>query len=552
MSGEEIISRMMEKGFLISPDALDKLKNLDDETFSKLENFFKDEKPMVINQDLLNFLISNKKEVEINWKEFENAKFLLEKGKDQRAYNVFLDLMEYDLSDEKKKILNEMLDDLKEPGEISQEDAQEENDGSSLVILKMFEETHRKKEVLDFVMHYQARYNFLKKILQNRVELQEAISIRRALNKSNRENISLIGLVTDKRTTKNGNIMITLEDISGEIKILINKNRKDIFDSAKDIVLDEVLGVTGVTGDKIVFVSNVVFPDLPPDKPLKKCEDEVYAVFTSDLHVGSNMFIEKDLLKFIDWINGKAGNSQQREIAQKVKYLFVVGDLVDGIGIYPGQEDELTITDINGQYDKVAEYLSMIRKDIKIIVCAGNHDAIRISEPQPVLNKQYSQSVWDLPNVTMVTNPSLVNIHSSKNFEGFDVLLYHGYCFDYYAENVESIRNSGTHISDRATLIMKYLLQKRHLAPTHGSTLFVPTREEDPLIIDKVPDFFVAGHIHKVNVDQYKHVTTICCSCWQSKTDFQEKVGHSPEPSRVPVVNLKTRETKVMKFSDES
>ena len=252
MSGEEIISRMMEKGFLISPDALDKLKNLDDETFSKLENFFKDEKPMVINQDLLNFLISNKKEVEINWKEFENAKFLLEKGKDQRAYNVFLDLMEYDLSDEKKKILNEMLDDLKEPGEISPEDAQEENDGSSLVILKMFEETHRKKEVLDFVMHYQARYNFLKKILQNRVELQEAISIRRALNKSNRENISLIGLVTDKRTTKNGNIMITLEDISGEIKILINKNRKDIFDSAKDIVLDEVLGVTGVTGDKAV------------------------------------------------------------------------------------------------------------------------------------------------------------------------------------------------------------------------------------------------------------------------------------------------------------
>jgi len=37
-------------------------------------------------------------------------------------------------------------------------------------------------------------------------------------------------------------------------------------------------------------------------------------------------------------------------------------------------------------------------------------------------------------------------------------------------------------------------------------------------------------------------------SCWQAKTSFQEKLGHEPEPARVPLVNLKTREIKILKF----
>ena len=71
---------------------------------------------------------------------------------------------------------------------------------------------------------------------------------------------------------------------------------------------------------------------------------------------------------------------------------------------------------------------------------------------------------------------------------------------------------------------------------------------DDSLMIKKIPDFFVTGHIHKANVGSYNNITTICCSCWQSKTSFQEKVGHNPEPSRVPIVNLKTREVKMLKF----
>lgn len=111
--------------------------------------------------------------------------------------------------------------------------------------------------------------------------------------------------------------------------------------------------------------------------------------------------------------------------------------------------------------------------------------------------------------------------------------------------NVDSIRNNGGY--DRGDLIMKFLLKKRHLAPTHTSTLYVP-QDSDDLVIKNVPDIFVTGHIHKSIAANYRNITLISGSCWQSKTSFQEKVGHNPEPSRVPIVNLKTREVKILRF----
>ena len=125
-------------------------------------------------------------------------------------------------------------------------------------------------------------------------------------------------------------------------------------------------------------------------------------------------------------------------------------------------------------------------------------------------------------------------------------MIYHGYSFDYYVANVESIRNGGGY--DRADLIMKFLLQRRHLAPTHTSTLYIPDIKNDYLVIDKIPDFFISGHIHKSYVSNYRNITLICGSCWQAKTPFQEKVGHNPEPARVPIINLQTREVKVLRF----
>ena len=410
------------------------------------------------------------------------------------------------------------------------------------------ENNTKKKEVGDFVSYFRNKYAQLSKILMNRQELQGLVSINRLLTKKDKERASFIGMVSDTRVTKNGHLLLTLEDLSGEINILITKTKTELFNLGKDVLRDEVIGVYGAVGDKIVFVENLYLPDVPLNREFKKSPDEAYVIFISDLHIGSKKFLSQGFEKFLSWLNGETGSEEHKEIVKKVKYLFVVGDLIDGVGIYPGQEDHLLIREVKGQYDEAARFLSRVPSNITIILSPGNHDAMRIAEPQPTLSKEYAKNLWNMPNVMMVTNPAVVNIHASDNFPGFDVLVYHGYSLTFYGDQVDSLRTSGKNVSDRAIHSMKYLLQRRHLAPTHTSTLYIPDIEKDNLVIDSVPDIFVCGHIHKAAVMNYKNVQLICSSCWQAKTDFQEKMGHEPDPCRVPLLNLQTRQVKMLNF----
>ncbi|MEK6920300.1 MAG: DNA polymerase II small subunit, partial [Nanoarchaeota archaeon] len=221
----------------------------------------------------------------------------------------------------------------------------------------------------------------------------------------------------------------------------------------------------------------------------------------------------------------------------------------DGVGIYPGQENDLEILDIYEQYKTCAELLHKIPKHIKIIIGPGNHDAMRLAEPQLPFYEDIAKPLYELTNAIIVSNPAIVNIGVQEGFPGINVLMYHGYSFDYYIANVDEIRNNGGY--DRADLVMKFLLQRRHLAPTHASCLYIPFADDDPMVIGKVPDIFATGHLHKTSVSSYRNITLICGSCWQGKTAFQEKMGHNPEPARVPIVNLQTREVKILRFGDE-
>ncbi len=520
---KELVEEFLEKGYLVSPEFIEELGSLDkEEIFNRLDSI-NGKKPLILDKESqkINQQIGNT--ANIDWFKLEKLKALQEKGKNGEDYKDFLEALNEKIT-KKQEVLAPV----------------------NIAVVDEYKEDEKKREMQDFVKYFKHRYNALREVLQERIELRNPISLHRISGRNKGEQLSIIGLVSDKRVNKTGSMTITIEDPTGTTNVLIRKDKPELYNLAKNLVLDEVIGVNGSYGDNILFANNILFPDIPFTKELKKAKDEAYAVFISDLHVGSKMFLPEDFQKFIDWINGKYGSKEQIEVSKKVKYLFIIGDLVDGIGVYPEQDKELVIKDIKEQYEKCAEYLSQIREDLKIIICAGNHDALRISEPQPKLHQKFAESLYKLKNVLMVTNPSMVNIHASEGFPGFDILLYHGYSFDYYVSNVDSIRVNGGY--DRADLIMKFLLQKRHLAPTHGSTLYIPDTKKDALIINKIPDFFVTGHIHKANVGSYKNITTICCSCWQSKTTFQEKVGHNPEPSRVPVVNLKTREVKVFKF----
>jgi DNA polymerase II small subunit len=174
---------------------------------------------------------------------------------------------------------------------------------------------------------------------------------------------------------------------------------------------------------------------------------------------------------------------------------------------------------------------------------------MRLDEPQPILGKKLLGDLLEEENMISVSNPAWVNIAKTEDFPGFDVLIYHGMSFPYYADNVEGIRLAGG--QQRADLIMKFLLKKRHLAPTHTSTSYF-AGNEDYHVINKIPDFFVSGHIHRSSVANYRNVTLLNCSCWVPQSDYMEKMGLTPEPSQAMIVNLQTRDVKVLNFGEST
>jgi len=323
-----------------------------------------------------------------------------------------------------------------------------------------YEDYVSKRTLQDFVGYFNVRYQRLSKMLMQRQELTGATSIGRVNSAQEKQKAAIIGIVMDIQVTKNENIILTLEDPTGIIKAIISKSKQDLYKQAQDIVFDEVIGLIGTHSGRdarggVIFTNQIIHPDIP-HKELKKSPDEAYAVFLACVHVGSARFLRGAFEKFLKWIRGEYGTESQKAMARKVGYVFLLGDNVDGIGIYPGQEKELEITDIYEQYAECARLLSQIPQHIKLIILPGNHDALRLSEPQPKLFKDYAKPLWDLPNVTMTGNPVVVNIHSKDGFPGFDVLAYHGYSFDDYSEMVPSIKNSGSNCSVPTAQRIKY------------------------------------------------------------------------------------------------
>jgi len=128
------------------------------------------------------------------------------------------------------------------------------------------------------------------------------------------------------------------------------------------------------------------------------------------------------------------------------------------------------------------------------------------------------------------------------------VLMYHGASMHGIINNIEDLRIKKAHLTP--SKVVKYLLKKRHLAPSHGvGNIYVPAKEGDPLLIRDVPDIVATGDLHRCDSDWYNNIQIICSGCWQSITSFEEKVGNSPDPGKVPMLNLQTREVKILDFS---
>jgi DNA polymerase II small subunit len=388
----------------------------------------------------------------------------------------------------------------------------------------------------DYLGYFQDRFKRIEKLLRQRMDVKSAASIIDALKAPAHTRLKIIGMITEKRESKQ-KMLLTVEDLHASTMVLVSQNSsKELMEKASLLLLDQVVCLSVVkTRSNLLIAEDIIFPDIA-QKPQHKASIPLYAVLTSDMHVGSTKFQKEAFSRFILWLNGKYGDEKMREIASHVKYVLIAGDIVDGIGVYPNQVKELAIKDIYGQYRLAAKYIEQIPDYIEVIIIPGNHDAPRKALPQPAISNTFLETLQESRNVYSLGNPCLTSLH------GVEVLIYHGRSLDDIVSTVPGMD------SNRPEKAMKLLLQCRHLAPVYGGKTMLSPESKDPLVIEHVPDIFHAGHIHALGYINYRGVLVVNSGGWQEQTDYMRRLGFIPTPGKVPVINLQTLETTVIPF----
>jgi len=371
---------------------------------------------------------------------------------------------------------------------------------------------------------FSSRFNKLKRIISDRPESKRIKSIAVIKSKLQKEwevenDVYVCGLVTTRNAERNVTKLV-LEDPSSSFEGIIFD--EDLQKTAGTLLIDQfVIARVATTKNSGLIIKDLIFPDIP-DQKINKSESEVYAVFLSDLHIGSRYFMEEELTEFVTWL------SSPDPVARKVRFVLIGGDIVDGVGIYPNQNKELVCQTIEEQLQKAEDLLNKIPKNIKIIIMPGNHDPGRRALPQPAIPKKYNSSLWERENIVMVGNPAMVSLNGVK------VLMFHGQSIDDIVKTTPGLSY------DRPTDVMKHLLKGRHLSPIYGSQTPIAPETEDLLVIDDIPDIFHVGHVHKAQLDMYKGILLVNSGSWQKQTPFQASVGMTPNPGIALMVNLKT------------
>ncbi|MEM4259196.1 MAG: hypothetical protein QXS38_00315 [Candidatus Pacearchaeota archaeon] len=513
----ELLKTIRERGLLLEKDIFDLLNSFDDVRLAKdfLEGLERFSGQKIITRSTLT-------------KNFEYVQNIVSKlpGENKSLVEkIFVKLgLQLEITKE-KQISNKNLG---------------ENTKKQSFQVECFDTSVTKKiEVSDFVGSFRARYQQLQRILMNRPELQQnLVSINKISN--NRQSHSIIAIVTEKRITKNKNMIIKFEDLTGEINGLVKFENEEVFKKADELLLDDIVGVKASGNRDLLFIHDIFYPDSFINQRVK-FEEDICIAFLSDLHVGSKMHLQSNLEKFLEWLN--SGD----ETAKKIRYLFFVGDNVDGVGVFPGQEEVLILKSMKEQYEQLAYYLRKVPKIITMFLCPGQHDASRVAEPQPLLDRDYAGPLYDIDNLVLVTNPATIRIFEKD--KEFKVLMYHGASIHSFINGIPELREIKAHKSPAKAV--KHMLKRRHLAPMHSNVTYIPNAEKDPLVISEVPDILATGEVHRLDIENYNGTLIITGSCWQSQTPFEEKVGNVPDPCKVPVFNLKTRELKIFDFSGE-
>lgn len=391
-----------------------------------------------------------------------------------------------------------------------------------------------KSTVEDFVNLYRSRFKAIHRLFSREME-DRVIEIDNyaELNASNYQNqeISVIGMVFRKSLSKNDNLVLDLEIASpdfqsfGYRKFVVGKDHPNYREYRDNVLEDDVIRVRAKWIGTLGIVKDISYPDLNASPPFPNIQEDISIMYISDLHFGSKHVNHKAIRNLLNFLKDPLD-----PISKRVKYLVIIGDNVEGIGVYPGQERELEIMDIEKQYREFNKFLEEIPDHIETVFIPGNHDATRRNEPtELILQDLIWVDTYSLPN------PVYVKIH------GIEHLIYHGTSLDSYINTIPGMSY------DEAKRAAIEMLKRRHLSSIVNGNPIAPI-SEDFLVIRRLPHVLNLGHIHKAFVATHKKTYIFNPGTFQNQTPFQSKVGLNPDVGYAYIFSPKDRKVVQVKF----
>jgi len=387
----------------------------------------------------------------------------------------------------------------------------------------------------EFKRYFSSRYEKLLKLLQRRGLSFLSTSSVRGIKQGQEAVLSL--MLLEKRETRKA-LILEGEDSSGFIRLIVPKRSQRLFQEASLILPDSVFGARVTRLNDSFLVKELFLPDAPIGGGGKASEaPETYLCLVSDLHVGSRKF-RRDLWEsFLDWIN--RGRDPE---AKRVRHLVIAGDLVDGVGIFPGQRWELEYTSVKKQLEEAAELLRDIPSHIKIILSPGNHDPVERALPQPPLTGDYRRILEKVRgDIVFVGNPAWIELGGRR------ILIYHGQSFDDIIQALPNV--SYNTLQKDVGNVLESVIRHRHLAPIYGGNTPILPLPEDLLVLEKLPNIIHSGHIHVAYAGTYRDIKLVNTGTWQEQTSYQRSMGLEPTVGTIAIVNLKTLSLKLKKFT---
>ena len=383
----------------------------------------------------------------------------------------------------------------------------------------------------EFRQYFMDRYRRLRMILGERMSFQSVVEARRMRRE---QEATLALMLLEKRETEKA-LIIEAEDETGIIRVVVPRRSQKPYEEAVRILPDSVFAAKVRRIDNSFMAQEIHLPDIPIARENSGGPD-LNLCLISDTHVGSKKF-RRDLFEsFLDWINrGRDGE------VRRIRYLLIAGDLVDGIGVFPGQRWELEETSVKRQLEQAADLLAEIPGHIKIILSVGNHEPVEKALPQPPLQGEYREAVLRRHEVILVGNPARVEIG------GRSILMYHGQGLDDVIQALPDI--SYNTLQEDVGKLLRTLIRHRHLSPVYGENTPILPLPRDYLVIEEPPHILHTGHIHVAHAENYRGVRLINTGAWQEQTSYQKSVGLQPTVGTMALVNLGTLEVKLRRFT---